>query len=79
MQVILLQDVKSLGKKGEIVKVNAKSIRVKLNHATAKFGSKIKADYETCATVTYRFAKVLSNGNAYYKSEGNVYGSIELK
>lgn len=64
---------------GEIVKVNRKSIRVRLTDTTSKFCSNVTNHRESMNTeVTYRFAKNLSNGKDWYKSEANNYGSIEL-
>ena len=64
---------------GEIIKVNKKSIRVRLTESTSKFGSKITSHWENINTEkTFRFSKFLSNGNAYYRSEGGLYGGIEI-
>ena len=64
---------------GEIIKVNQKSIRVRLTESTSKFGSKTTNHRENMNTEkTYRFVKTLSDGRDYYKSEGNLYGSITL-
>lgn len=64
---------------GEIIKVNSKSIRVRLTESTSKFGKKITNHRESMRTeVTYRFAKTLSNGHDWYRSEANLYGSIEI-
>ena len=64
---------------GEIIKVNKKSIRVRLTESTSKFGSKITSHWENLNTEkTFRFSKVLSNGNTYYRSEGGLYGGIEI-
>ena len=64
---------------GEIIKVNQKSIRVRLMESTSKFGSKTTNHRENMNTEkTYRFVKTLSDGRDYYKSEGNLYGSITL-
>lgn len=64
---------------GEIIKVNQKSIRVRLNDSTSKFGSRVTSRRENIGTeVTYRFVKTLSSGKAFYRSEGGIYGSIEI-
>ena len=64
---------------GEIVKVNSKSIRVCLTESTSQYGSKVTAHWENLHTEkTYRFVKTLSDGRAYYRSEGNLYGGITL-
>ena len=64
---------------GEIIKVNKNSIRVRLTESTSMFGSKVINHRENLNTVkTHRFSKILSNGNAYYRSEANLYGGIEL-
>ena len=58
---------------GEIIKVNKKSIRVRLTESTSKFGSKTTSHWENLNTEkTFRFSKILSNGNAYYRSEANL-------
>ena len=64
---------------GEIVKVNSKSIRVCLTESTSQYGSKVTGHWENLHTEkTYRFVKILSDGRAYYRSEGNLYGGITL-
>ena len=64
---------------GEIIKVNRKSIRVRLTESTSKFGSKTTSHYEGLNTEkTYSFVKILSDGKAWYKSEANLYGSIKI-
>ena len=64
---------------GEIIKVNAKSIRVRLTESTSKFCKKVTNHRENMGTeVTYRFAKNLSNGHDWYRSEANLYGGIEI-
>ncbi len=64
---------------GEIIKVNAKSIRVRLTESTSKFGKKVTNHRENMGTeVTYRFAKTLNNGHDWYRSEANLYGGIEI-
>lgn len=63
---------------GEIIKVNKKSIRVRLTDSTSKFGSKVTSHYENVNVVTYRFVKTLDNGKDWYKSEANIYGSIDI-
>ena len=64
---------------GEIIKVNRKSIRVRLTESTSKFGSKTTSHWENLSTEkTFRFVKTLSDGRDYYKSEGGLYGGITL-
>ena len=64
---------------GEIIKVNKKSIRVRLTECTSKFGSKVTSHWENLSTEkTFRFVKTLSNGKDWYKSEGGLYGGIEI-
>lgn len=64
---------------GEIIKVNSKSFRVRLTESTSKFGKKITNHRENMNTeVTYRFAKTLSDGRDWYKSEANIHGSITI-
>jgi hypothetical protein len=64
---------------GEIIKVNKKSIRVRLTESTSKFGSKTTSHRENLNTEkTFRFVKTLSNGKDWYKSEGGLYGSIDV-
>ena len=64
---------------GEIIKVNRKSIRVCLTESTSKFGSKVTSHWENLGIEkTFRFSRNLSNGNAYYRSEGSLYGGIEI-
>ena len=65
--------------KGEITKVNKKSIRVRLTESTSKFGSKTESHFEGLNTEkTYRFVKTLSKGKDWYRSEANLYGGIEI-
>ena len=65
---------------GEIIRVNQKSIRVRLTESTSRFGKKITSHWDNFNTeVTFRFSKVLSNGNSYYRSECGIYGGIEVK
>ena len=65
---------------GEITKINKNSIRVRLTESTSKFGSKTTSHWENLNTEkTFRFVKILSNGNAWYKSEANLYGGIEVR
>lgn len=65
---------------GEIIRVNPKSIRVRLTESTSRFGKKITSHWDNFNTeVTFRFSKVLSNGNSYYRSECGIYGGIEVK
>ena len=64
---------------GEIIKVNKKSIRVRLTESTSKFGSKTTSHWNNLNTEkTFRFVKTLSNGKDWYKSEANLYGGIEI-
>lgn len=64
---------------GEIIKVNAKSIRVRLTESTSKIGSKTTSYWENLNTEkTFRFVKTLSGGKDWYKSEGGLYGGIEI-
>ncbi len=64
---------------GEIIKVNEKSIRVRLTESTSKFGSKTTSHWENLNTEkTFRFVKTLSSGKDWYKSEGGLYGGIEI-
>jgi hypothetical protein len=64
---------------GEIIKVNRMSIRVRLTESTSKFGSKVTSHWENLGTEkTFRFVKTLSNGKYWYKSEGGLYGGIEI-
>lgn len=64
---------------GEIVKVNKKSIRVLLTESTNKIGSKVTSHWDGINTEkTFYFVKTLSNGKNWYKSEANLYGSIEI-
>lgn len=65
---------------GKIIRVNKNSIRVRLTESTSRFGSKVTSHWDGMNTeVTFRFSKVLSSGNAYYRSESNIYGGIEVK
>ena len=64
---------------GEIIKANKKSIRVRLTESTSKFGSKVTSQWDDLGyEISYRFVKTLSNGHDFYRSEGNLYGSIEI-
>ena len=64
---------------GEITKINKKSVRVRLTESTSKFGSKVTGHRENLGTEkTFRFVKTLSNGKDWYKSEGGIYGGIEI-
>lgn len=64
---------------GEIIKVNSKSIRVRLTESTSKVGKKVTNHRENMNTeVTYRFAKTLSDGRDWYKSEADIHGSITI-
>ena len=65
--------------KGEIIKVNKKSIRVRLTESTSMYGSKVTGHCENLKTEkTFRFVKTLSNGKDWYKSDGGLYGSIDI-
>ena len=71
--------IRSTTWKGEIVKVNRKSFRVRLTESTSKFGSRTTSHFENLNTEkAFRFVKTLSNGKDYYKSEGGLYGGIIL-
>jgi hypothetical protein len=64
---------------GEIIKVNKKSIRVRLTESTSKFGKKTTSHLENLnIEKTFRFVKTLSNGKDWYKSERDLYGGIEV-
>ena len=63
---------------GEIVKVNAKSIRVRLTESVSRFGNKEQRRWSMNVEKTYRFVKVLSDGRSYYRSEADLYGGISL-
>ena len=64
---------------GEVIKVNKKSIRVRLDESTSCFGRKMTSHWENLgAEITYRFSKTLSDGRSLYRSEGNLYGSIKI-
>lgn len=64
---------------GEVVKVNKKSIRVRLTESVSKFGSKEKGRWTMNHEVAYTFSKVLSTGEELFTSEGNIYGKIVIK
>ena len=58
---------------GEIIKVNKKSIRVRLTESTSRFGSRTTSHWEDLNTEkTFRFVKTLSSGKDWYKSEGGL-------
>ena len=64
---------------GEIIKVNKKSIRVRLTESTSKFGKKVTSHWENLNTEeTFRFVKTLSNGQDWYRSEADIYGGIMI-
>jgi hypothetical protein len=64
---------------GEIIRVNKKSIRVRLTESTSKYGSKTTSHWENLnIEKTFRFVKTLSNGKDWYKSERDLYGGIEV-
>ncbi len=71
--------IQSTERQGEIIKVNQKGIRVRLTESTSKFGSKTTSHWENLSTEkTFRFVKTLSSGKNWYKSEGGLYGGIEI-
>ena len=62
---------------GEVVKVNKKSIRVKITESVSMFGSKVKSRREGLANeVTFTLSKVLDDGRIIYRSESDLYGKI---
>ncbi len=64
---------------GEIVKVNKKSIRVRLDESTSRFGSKVTSHWKNLgAEKPYRFVKTLRDGRSLYRSESDLYGCIKL-
>jgi hypothetical protein len=64
---------------GEIIKVNKKSIRVRLSESTSMWDRRVKTHCENLNDeVSFRFVKTLSNGNDWYLSEGRLYGGIEI-
>lgn len=64
---------------GEIIKVNKKSIRVRLTEETVMFGKKTKYHRENLNNeVAYRYTKTCSDGRELYSSEANHYGYIKL-
>lgn len=64
---------------GEVIKVNKKSIKVKLLESTSKWGKEVTSHFENLNTIkTYKFSKTLSNGKDFYVSEGRLYGTIEI-
>lgn len=64
---------------GEVVKVNKKSIRVKLTESTSKHGRKVISHWENLNTEkTYRFVKTLSDGRDFFRSEVDLYGMIVI-
>lgn len=65
---------------GKIVKVNKCSFIVKFNHMTVKHGSKItnEIEHEYGIPVKFTYWKTTSDGRELYKSNGNLYGCIEL-
>ena len=65
--------------KGEIIKVNKKSIRVRLTESTSTFGRKTTSHFENlCTEKTYRFVKTLSDGRSLYRSKADLYGHIKI-
>ena len=64
---------------GEVIKVNKKSIRVKLTESTSKRGRRITSHWENLnIEKTYRFVKTLSDGRDFYRSEADLYGMIVI-
>ena len=63
---------------GEIIKVNKKSFIVRMNHYRKTFGKRVEIDRAVCSEIKYTFVKTLSNGKGWYRSEGSLYGSIDL-
>ena len=64
---------------GDIIKVNKKSIRVRLTESTSMWGSKVETHRGNLNDeVTFRFVKTLNNGKDWYQSEGRLYGGIEI-
>ena len=71
--------IQSIEWRGEIIKVNKKSIRVRLTESTSMWGRRVESRRENLnEEVSYRFVKTLSNGKDWYQSEGMVYGGIEI-
>ena len=65
---------------GEVVKVNKKSIIVKLIHILAKHGDKVVSDTEyNVPNVKYTYWKTTEDGQIIYKSDSKIYGIIEFK
>ena len=64
--------------RGEITKVNRKSIRIRLIECVNIYGSKEKSRWSINQERTYRFVKTLNNGQDFYRSEGDLYGSITI-
>ena len=65
---------------GEVVKVNKKSIIVKLTHVLAKRGDKVVSDTEyNVPNVKYTYWKTTEDGRIIYKSDSKIYGIIEFK
>lgn len=63
---------------GEVIKVNKKSIKVRLNEVVVTKGGKETARYATNAVETYTFWKVTSDGREVYTSPSRIHGIIEL-
>ena len=63
---------------GTITKVNKKSIRVDLTEEVRTFGSRETSRRNPNREVRYTFWKTTSDGKEIYKSEGRIYGIIEL-
>lgn len=65
---------------GEVVKVNKKSIIVKLTRVLAKHGDKVVSDTEcNVPNVKYTYWKTTEDGRIIYKSDSKIYGIIEFK
>lgn len=63
---------------GTIIKVNKKSIRVKLEESVTTYGKRLIHKGAADQDVTYRFWKTTSDGRELYRSECRLYGIIEL-
>ena len=72
--------IQSTELQGEIIKINKKSIRIRLTESTSRFGSKVTSHWDNRNTEkAFRFSRILSDGNACYRSEGGLYGGIEIR
>ena len=63
---------------GTIVKVNTKSIKVKVSEVIKFRNGKEINRYKTARMVTYKLWKVI-DGEKLYRSEANLYGIITIK